>query len=145
VRPGRPATVRFYLDEDVLGLAKVVASLRDDVTYPGDLGATIRRRSRPACPISRGEKDPEWIPKVSGFGWLSITRDSDIQRHPSHMAAVRAHNARMVALSGAQAIGTWAQLEILLSNWRRIEDLLAEPGPFIYTATRSGIRRQPLQ
>jgi hypothetical protein len=30
----RPARVRFYFDADVLGLAKVIAALRPDVTYP---------------------------------------------------------------------------------------------------------------
>ena len=29
----RPATVRYYFDADILGLAKVVASLRSDATY----------------------------------------------------------------------------------------------------------------
>jgi hypothetical protein len=36
VSQARPATVRFYFDADVLGVAKVVAALRSDVTYPGD-------------------------------------------------------------------------------------------------------------
>jgi hypothetical protein len=39
VSHARPATVRFYFDADVLGVAKVVAALRSDVTYPGDRGA----------------------------------------------------------------------------------------------------------
>ena len=30
----------------------------------------------------------------------------------------------MVALAGRDAIGTWAQLEVLMAQWRRIEDLL---------------------
>lgn len=43
----RPAAVRFYFDADVLGLAKVVCSLRPDCTFPGDPGAEIQRR--PSC------------------------------------------------------------------------------------------------
>src|SRR5664280_1339351 len=43
---------------------------------------------------------------------------------------------RMVALAGKEAIGTWAQLEVLVSQWRAIEGLLSGPGPFIYSATR---------
>jgi hypothetical protein len=44
--PGRQrtypaATVRFYLDADVLGLAKVLVQLRNDVTYPGDPGGVV--------------------------------------------------------------------------------------------------------
>jgi hypothetical protein len=60
----RPATVRFYFDADVLCVAKVVAALRYDVTYPGDPGATIRRRIRAACPVTTpAVKDEEWIPR----------------------------------------------------------------------------------
>lgn len=58
----------------------------------------------------------------------------------AEIAAVRDNGARMVALAGREAIGTWAQLEILLTQWRRIEALLGEPGPFIYSATRTTLR-----
>jgi hypothetical protein len=46
----------------------------------------------------------------------------------------------MVALSGKEATGTWAQLEILMSQWRRIESLLDEPPPLIWAAHRTGLR-----
>jgi hypothetical protein len=34
----RPAAVRFYIDADLLGLGKLLGTLRNDVTYPGDPG-----------------------------------------------------------------------------------------------------------
>jgi hypothetical protein len=37
-RPAKPAIVRFYVDADVLGLAKILVQVRSDVTYPGDPG-----------------------------------------------------------------------------------------------------------
>jgi hypothetical protein len=46
----------------------------------------------------------------------------------------------MVALTGDEAIGTWQQLEVVMSQWRAIERRLEEPGPFIYTATRTTLR-----
>lgn len=64
----KPAEVRFYIDQDLLGLAKVLASLREDVTYPGDTGAKIHRRERPACTIAPGTRDREWIPVVTADG-----------------------------------------------------------------------------
>ena len=136
--PQRPADVRFYFDEDVLGLAKVVGGLRPEVTYPGDLGATIHRRTRPPCPVAVGSKDPQWIPAVAGYGWLIVTRDSNIQRRRAEVAAVRDHGARMVAIAGSEARGTWEQLEVLLINWRRLESWATQPGPFIYSITRTG-------
>jgi hypothetical protein len=42
----KPAAVRFYLDADILGLAKVLVTLRPDMTYPGDPGGVVRGCSR---------------------------------------------------------------------------------------------------
>jgi hypothetical protein len=46
----------------------------------------------------------------------------------------------VVALSGKEADGVWAQLEVLMSQWRRIESLLNESSPVIWVARRSGLR-----
>ena len=78
----KPATARFPFDADLLGLAHIVAGLRSDATYPGDPGAVIKRRERPACPIADlGTEDDVWIPQVASLDWLIITRDSLIQQH----------------------------------------------------------------
>ena len=117
----KPAIVRFYLDADGLGLAHVVAGLRNDATYPGDPGSVTKRRQRPACPITDpATRDDVWIPEVASRGWLILTRDSRIQQHPAEIAAVKSNNARMVALSGDEARGTWQQLDVLMRHWRAI-------------------------
>lgn len=36
------------------------------------------------------------------------------------------------------------QLEILMRQWRRIEQLIDEPGPFIYLASRTRLRKLDL-
>lgn len=60
-RAPKPAEVRFYFDADVLGVAKVIAALRPDVTYPGDPGRTVHRRARPPCIITdSGTLDSVW-------------------------------------------------------------------------------------
>jgi hypothetical protein len=51
---------------------------------------------------------------------------------------MRDSGARMVALAGPEAVGTWAQLETLCCQWRAIERLL--DGPFSYSATRTALR-----
>jgi hypothetical protein len=145
VSTAKPADIRFYFDQDILGLAHVIAGLRADSTYPGDAGAVIKRRRRPACPVTPGTKDTVWIPQVTGLGWLIITRDSRIQAHKAEIAAVRDSSAKLVALSGEDARGTWAQLEIVMQRWRAIEQLREQPGPFIYTATRTSLKKVPLQ
>lgn len=60
-------TVRICVDADMLGLGKILASLRDDVTYPGDPGAVIHRRQRPPCPVTSPDVlDTDWIPEMAG-------------------------------------------------------------------------------
>ena len=141
----RPADVRFYFDADVLGVAKVIASLRYDVTYPGDPGATINKRVRPPCPVTTpAVKDEVWIPEVAQHGWLIVTRDRHIQDHPAEIAAVRDHGAKMVALSAVDAGSVWNQLEVVMANWRRFEDLLSRPGPCIGRGPRSGLGKVAL-
>ncbi len=39
----KPAVVRFYVDADVLGLAKILVQVRSDVTYPGDPGGVLHQ------------------------------------------------------------------------------------------------------
>jgi hypothetical protein len=79
--------------------------------------------------------------QVASLGWLIITRDSKIARNRAEIAAaVRDSGARMVAVAGPEAVGTWAQLEALCCQWRALERRLDEPDPFIYSATRTALR-----
>jgi hypothetical protein len=48
----------------------------------------------------------------------------------------------VVNLAGRDAGSTWAQLEVVMSQWRAIEALVEQPGPFIYVATRRGGLRE---
>jgi hypothetical protein len=145
-RQVEPAVVRFYLDADVLGLAKILVQVRSEVTYPGDPGGRLHRRTRPACPIKSPEvRDDVWILQVAALGWLIITRDANIAKNRAEIAAVRESGARMISLAGTEAIGTWAHLEALLCRWRAIERTLEQPGPFIYAATRTALRAVPLR
>jgi|SRR5271165_6154717 len=140
--PARLARVRFYFDADVLGVARVIARLRSDVTYPGDPGATIHKRDRPPCPITDpATLDRIWMPAVAERDWLIIPRDSRIQDHRAEVAAVRDKGAKMIALTGKDARNTWQQLEVVMSQWRRIEGLADVAGPFIWRATRTSLGR----
>ncbi|MGO9959651.1 MAG: hypothetical protein ACLP50_27365 [Solirubrobacteraceae bacterium] len=144
-RAARPARVRFYFDADVLGVARVVARLRSDATYPGDPGATIHKRDRPPCPITDpATLDRIWIPAVAERVRLIITRDSRIQEHRAEIAAVRDNGAKMIALTGKDARNTLQQLEVVMCQWRRIEELADVAGPCIWRATRTSLGRVTL-
>jgi hypothetical protein len=141
----RPAEVRFYIDADLLGLAHVLVRVRHDVTYPGDPGGVVHKRSRPQCLVTSVATDDDvWIPEVTANGWLIITRDSKIQVRRREIQAVLEHGARMVSLVGPEAKSTFAQLEVFMCQWRRIAGCLDEQGPFIYAATRTSFRPIPL-
>jgi hypothetical protein len=141
----RESAVRYYFDADILGLAHVLCPIRPDMTYPGDPGAIVHKRRRPACPItSTSMPDTEWLPIVSAQNWLIITRDHNIRENIAERHAVRDHGARMVALAGEDAKTRWGQLEVVMRRWRRIEQLAEEPGPFIYLASRTRMTRLSL-
>ena len=134
----RAAQVRIYVDADLLGVGKIIAGLRNDVTYPGDPGALIHRRQRPPCPItSTAVLDTDWIPQVASRGWLIITRDNRIIENRNEITAIRENNAKMVALNQRDAATKWGQLEVFMTQWRRIDSLVSQPGPFIWRASRT--------
>jgi hypothetical protein len=100
----RAAQVRFYVDADILGLGKLLGSLRNDVTYPGDPGAVIHRRHREPCPIASPDVlDTDWIPEVAARGWMIVTRDSMIIQNRNEIAAARENKAEMAALNQRDA------------------------------------------
>ncbi len=141
----RPAQVRIYVDADILGLGHILGALRNDVTYPGDPGATIHKRCRPKCPLTdTAMLDTEWIPEVAKRGWLIVTRDNNIIENRNEIIAVRESGAKMVALNQQDARRKWGQLEVFMTQWRRIEALIDEPGPFIRRVSRTAVTPIPL-
>ena len=49
------------------------------------------------------------------------------------------YGAKMVALNQRDARTKWGQLEVFMTRWRDIEPLTAEPGPFIWRASRTAM------
>lgn len=135
--------IRFYLDADLIGVAKLLVQVRSDVTYAGDPGGIgPDKRLRPASPISPETKDQVWIPRAADSGWVVISRDRHIRSRPSENSAIVDNAARFVTLDASrQQLNKWRQLEIIVCQWRKIEDLLEIPGPWIYTASRTGLRK----
>lgn len=141
----KAAQVRFYVDADLLGLAKLLVQLRPDVTFPGDPGGTLHKRRRPPCPITKPETlDRVWLPMTAQRGWLIISRDWHINDHAREIAAVRQHRARMVTLASKDARTKFDQVEVFMCQWRRIEKVLDEEGPCIYLASRTSWRKLAL-
>jgi hypothetical protein len=87
--------------------------------------------------LDKATPDSVWIPQVAARGWLIITRDRSIQDHRAELQAVVRNGARMVALAGKEAVTTWDQLEVVMSQWRKIEALFGDAPPLVRTATRT--------
>ena len=68
---------------------------------------------------------------------IAISRDAQISRRIAEVEAVVEHRARLVVLTSADARTVWGQLEVLMCQWRRIEQLVGLLGPFIYWASRT--------
>jgi hypothetical protein len=140
-RPPKAAEGGYYIDADTFGLGKILAPLRNDVTYPGDPGGEIEGRQRSACIItSTATPDDEWIPAVAAQGWLIITRDRAIWRQLRELEAVVDSRARLVTISGEDDLRRFDLLHITLKWWTRIEAVRDEPGPLVYTATRTSFQ-----
>ena len=70
-----------------------------------------------------------------------LTRDSKIHLHRAEISAVMENSGCMLALSSSEATTVWGQLEIVMSQWRRIEELAELPGPYVYTVTRTSMSK----
>ena len=137
------AAIRFYVDADLLALARSLVAARYDVTYPGDPGD--RRRNRPPCQIDDpATEDSVWIPAVAAHGWVVISRDLKIVRKPVEIEAVRASNLRLVIVDTRRDPTTWGELRVVTAQWNKIEGLTDLVGPFAYLATLTTFRRLEL-
>ena len=89
----------------------------------------------------RSHLDPEFclVADVAARGWLIVTRDSMIIQNRNEIAAIRENNAKMAALNQRDAQTKWGQLEVFMTQWRHIEALTAERGPFIWRVSRTAM------
>jgi PIN like domain len=85
--------------------------------------------------------DDVWIPAVTAAGLAIITRDRHIQERTSEKTAVVAANARMFAITSKDQLNNWGLLEVVVSQWRNLERAAEEPGPYIYSLTRTSLEK----
>jgi PIN like domain len=138
--------IRFYVDADLIGLGKLLVQVRTDVTHAGDPGGIgIDKKERPPSPVQPGALDVDWIPIVAANRWIVITRDRHMRSRPAEERLIREASARHVRIEGSpiqRKLRKWDQLGILVGQWRGIERLVDEPGPWIYVASRTRLRKE---
>jgi hypothetical protein len=129
------------VDADTLGLAHVLIRVRNDVTYCGDDGDRPKnlRNLPPAEVQATKTPDDEWIPTVTRAGLAIITRDRHIGDKTREKDIVLTCGARMFAITSPEQLDNWGMLEVVVTQWRAMETAAAEPGPYIYSLTRTGM------
>ena len=63
--------IRFYVDEDILGVGYALMWVRPDAVTCGIEPV--------AEELPRGSLDIDWIPRVAAHGWVAITKNHKIQ------------------------------------------------------------------
>ncbi len=116
---------RFFVDESLLGLGKVLAGARPDLLHPGHWRL-------PEVPV--GTKDPVWIPIVAERNFVVIARDKRIRTKPAELALLRASGLRVFWIAGKKDLTNWGYLTRVMRQWLGIEAVIAirGSGPWFY-------------
>lgn len=124
--------IRWYADESVLGLGKLLGRQRSDVAFPG----------HPRVPdILPGALDTEWMPIVAHRSWVVFHRDRRIRTRPAELAIFRSEGLRAVWFAGRRDLTPGQQLTLLLRHWDRLELEVTRlgPGPWALNLIDTGL------
>jgi hypothetical protein len=121
----------WFVDESMIAIGKALASVRNDLLYPG----------HPACPVKRGALDEDWLPVVGSNGWVVLMRDKRIRYRRPERERLMQHGVKAFCLTASGNQTRWGMLQLLVRHWDRIEDTAKLPGPFIYAVNSGGVRR----
>lgn len=80
--------------------------------------------------------DAAWIAEVGRQGWAVLTRDQEIRRRPNELAAVRAANLHLFALTSGN-LSAAETAALCVAAWPAIQRAVAQhPAPAIFSVTR---------
>lgn len=128
--------LRYFADENALGVAKLLLRERDDVVHPGHPLLSE---------VPLGATDLEWMPVVSRLGLIVLTRDRRIRTRPAELRAYWEQRIRSVWLGGKKDMTSEDLVEYFLQHEQRLTRHAVKegPGPWAVTLNRSGIK--PIQ
>lgn len=123
----------WFIDEDLLGLADVLARARrkfEDVHWVGD--------GHPYCP-TLGTPDTVWASNISGRGWAVIRKDVSSRKRsrPAEFYTFQEHEHGVFVLRARRA-GRFEQTRIVLRWWDELNAFWdAEPKHFFARFSRT--------
>lgn len=121
--------IQFFFDESSMGLGKCLAFARSDFVHPG----------HPRCHVKPGTEDEDWLPIVAEQDWIVVLRDKRVQKRPNERNTLAHHKVRLIVMTGSGQLSIWDQLRVFVQRWDKIEDLISEPGPWLYRLSKSGL------
>lgn len=136
-RPRPLNSIRFYVDEDILGIGYAAMWLRPDVITCG-VGQV-------AADLPRQIPDVDWIPRVTARGWVAITGNRRIRTNPVEAGIAVGCGARIICFAGSAGNRTsWEKTGLLIRHWAAIESMIEhEPvGPWWLAVNASGVEPQ---
>ena len=124
------------MDENALGLGKLLDQNREDVVHPGHPLVTE---------LPLGVLDVEWMPRVARAGWIVITRDRRIRTRPAERKIFEEQGLRSVWIAGRKDLRPAEQLELILRHCKRMEyeAIKRGQGPWALALTSTGLRQLP--
>jgi hypothetical protein len=128
-----PHSLRFFVDESLMGLGKALAYARTDVVYAGH--ALV-----PGAPT--GALDTEWIPVIAARGLSVIGRDRHMRTRPAEVALWKRFGLRVFYIAGKKDLSTWDNLVRLVRRWQDIERTLEQrrQGPWLTKVFESRVK-----
>jgi hypothetical protein len=90
-------------------------------------------------PVDETIDDVDWLARAGNEGWAVLMKDERIRYREAERVALINHNVRAFCLtSGNLRAADMAQL--YLDGLLKLTAACAEPGPFLFVVSRSGIR-----
>lgn len=86
--------------------------------------------------FSQDMEDDEWLKIVGAKKWIVFSHDKKWHGEFPAIAAIKEHKIGCFYLWGA-SLPTWDKYRCLAIAYRRIQDRLATPRPFIYRVTHN--------
>lgn len=124
---------KFFVDENDLGLGRLLGKEYEDVVYPG----------HPALPqVPRGSLDDDWLRVIGELNLVVITRDRRIRYREAEKLAWIEHGVRGFVLTGTKSQRTVDSKTILDRHWNHINTIIGDNpvGPWMYAVTGQDVR-----
>lgn len=127
----RAQPIRWFFDENSLGVARALSYVRGDVTWPGGPGGLV----------APGDQDTAWLPVVGAAGLTVLTRDKKIRQRGAERHALLRAGVRACFLTSGGQLDMFQQLRLWLRHWDDIERLVEEQAPpWLASVTATGVR-----